>query len=243
MRLILLAGVMLLTTATRGAAQTGPSCSYLHTARPDSSYAFAQASLIALSYAKSAGLEAEAFEAERKAESNPQTLLIAMMRHTKTASDSYACAEIVLEPYKKSPDQTMIGLTADFAASVYRQHRRLNDQFLDLLRSLPDLSDQPTKRADAISTIEVERGKLWNDLIKATTLTLLGLLDQSKTGKDGTLQTLVITKAERKELLDRLLRAFPEVKAQGHKPGASDLMFIASLYDQFLAGQYKSADE
>jgi len=174
MRLILLAGVMLLTTATRGAAQTGPSCSYLHTARPDSSYAFAQASLIALSYAKSAGLEAEAFEAERKAQSNPQTLLIAMMRHTKTASEAYACAEMVLEPYKKSADQKMIAPTADWAKRIYRQHIRLNDQFLDLLRNLPDLSNQPAKRADTISTIEVERGKLGNDLIKVTTLTLLG---------------------------------------------------------------------
>ncbi len=191
------------TTAKADAGQTEPSCLYLHETRTDSKYAFTQASLIALSYARSAWKEAEAFEAERKAESNPQTLLIAM----------------------------------------YRRHRRLNDQFLDLLRNLPDLSDQPTKRADTISTIEVERGKLWNDLIKATTLTLLGLVDQSKTSKDGTLQTLVITKAERKELLDRLLRAFPEVKAQAHKPGTSDVMFIASLYDQFLAGQYKSADE
>jgi len=231
------------TTAKADAGQTEPSCLYLHETRTDSKYAFTQASLIALSYARSAWKEAEAFEAERKAESNPQTLLIAMMRHTKSASESYACAETVLEPYKKSADQRMIGFTADLAAGIYRRHRRLNDQFLDLLRNLPDLSDQPTKRADTISTIEVERGKLWNDLIKATTLTLLGLVDQSKTSKDGTLQTLVITKAERKELLDRLLRAFPEVKAQGHKPGASDLMFIASLYDQFLAGPYKSADE
>ena len=238
-----LVGLMLSATAKANAGQTAPSCSYLHQARPDSKYAFTQGSLIALSYAESAWREADAFQAERKAEPNQQTLLIAMMRHIKTGSESYACAEMVLEPYKRSPDQNMIGLTADFVAGIYRQHRRLNDQFLDLLRNLPDLSDQPTKRADTISTIEVERGKLWNDLIKATTLTLLGLVDQSKTSKDGTLQTLVITKAERKELFDRLLRAFPEVKAQGHKAGASDLMFIASLYDQFLAGQYKSADE
>ena len=186
------------TTAKADAGQTELSCLYLHETRTDSKYAFTQASLIALSYARSAWKEAEAFEAERKAESNPQTLLIAMMRHTKSASESYACAETVLEPYKKSADQRMIGLTADLAAGIYRRHRRLNDQFLDLLRNLPE---QPTKLADTISTIEVERDKRWSDLIKATTLTLLGLVDQRKTSKDGTLQTLVITKAERKELL------------------------------------------
>ena len=240
---VILVGLMLSATARADAGQTAPSCSYLHTARPDSAYAFTQASLIALSYAKSAGLEAEAFEAERKAESNPQTLLIAMMRHTKTVSESYACAEMVLEPYKKSTDQKMIAPTADWASRIYRQHIKLNDQFLDLLRNLPDLSNQPAKRADTISTIEVERGKLGNDLIKATTLTLLGLVDQSKTGKDGTLQTLVITRAERKELLDRLSRTFPKVKEQADKASTSDLMFMAGLYYQFLTKPYRSADE
>src|SRR5438552_15546535 len=109
------------TTANADAGLTAPSCLYLHEARPHSKYAFTQASLIALSYARTAWKEAEAFEAERKAESNPQTLLIAMMRHTKSASESYACAESVLEPYKKSADQRMIGLTADLAAGIYRR--------------------------------------------------------------------------------------------------------------------------
>jgi len=89
----------------------------------------------------------------------------------------------------------------------------------------------------------VERGKLGNDLIKATTLTLLGLVDQSKTGKDGTLQTLVITRAERKELLDRLLRTFPKVKGERDMPGTPDLMFTAGLYYQFLTKPYKGSDE
>src|SRR5437773_523536 len=142
------------TTAKAAAGQTAPSCLSLHVARLDSPYAYTQASLIALSYARSASREAEAFEAERRAERNPGTLLIAMMRHTKTASESYACAEMVLEPYEKSPDQNMIGLTAAYAAGLYRQHRRLTDQFLDLLRNLPDHSDQ-VKLADVISTIEV----------------------------------------------------------------------------------------
>jgi hypothetical protein len=80
-------------------------------------------------------------------------------------------------------------------------------------------------------------------LIKATTLTLLGLVDQNKTVKDGTLHTLVITKGERKELLDRLLRTFPKVKEEGNKPGTPDLMFTAGLYYQFLTKPYKTADE
>ena len=53
----------------------------------------------------------------------------------------------------------------------------------------------------------------------------------------------MITRAERKELLERLLRAFPKVKEEADKAGMSDLMFIAGLYYQFLTKPYKSADE
>jgi|SRR5205809_1907773 len=243
---LILVPVGLMASATASKADTGqtaPSCAYLHVARPDSKYAFTQASLIGLSYARLAWRETDAFEAERKTERNPDTLLIAMMRHTKIASEAYACAEMVLEPYKKGHDKEVIGRTADFLTAIYRQHRRLNDQFLDLLRNLPDLSGQPAKRADVISTIEVERDKLWNDLAKGTTHTLLGLVDPSRVDKDGTLRTLVITRAERKELLDRLWRSFPEVKDQADKPGTPELIFLAGLYHLFLTKPYKCADE
>src|SRR5437773_290411 len=89
------------TTAKADAGQTEPSCLYLHETRTDSKYAFTQASLIALSYARSAWKEAEAFGAERKAESNTQTLRIAMMQHTKTDSEPYPCADTVPEQDKQ----------------------------------------------------------------------------------------------------------------------------------------------
>jgi hypothetical protein len=155
-RIVVFTGLVLVATVSVSPAQTAPSCSFLHTTRPDSPYAFTQASLIALSYARSAGQEAEAFESERKVETNPQTLLTAMMRHIKAASDSYGCAVITLEPYKKSADTKIIGPAAEWTSVIYRQHVRLNDQFLDLLRNIPD--SQPAKRADIISTIQVERG-------------------------------------------------------------------------------------
>jgi hypothetical protein len=190
--------------------QSTPSCTlYMHEVKPDSKYSFAQATLIALVHAREAWQEAADFQAEQKPDDDPQTSLIGMMRHTKNASDAYTCAGLALEPYKKSHDEKMIGFTADFEVAVYKQHRFLNDTFLDTLRKLPTLSGQQTKLADIISTIEVERKKLWKDLIKGTTLTLIGLLDQTKPGKGDVLDTLVITRAERQKLLDRILQSFP----------------------------------
>jgi hypothetical protein len=166
-----------------------------------------------------------------------------MMRHTKNASDAYTCAGLALEPYKKSHDEKMIGFTADFEVAVYKQHRFLNDTFLDTLRKLPTLSGQQTKLADIISTIEVERKKLWKDLIKGTTLTLIGLLDQTKPGKGDVLDTLVITRAERQKLLDRILQSFPEVKVEGENMNATEPVHNARLYYQFLLRPYRCADE
>ena len=229
----------------RCAGQSEPSCAgtVLHEARPDSKYAFTQASLIALAHARAAVQEADAFQAEQNIGSESQTVLISMMRHTKLAPEQWACAEQVLGQYRKSHDQKMIGFTADFVARIYKQHRSLNDAFLDVLRKLPDLSDQPTKLADVISTIEVQRGELWNDLTKGTTLTLMGLFDQNKADKVGKLHTLVITRAESKELLNRLLKYFPEVKGKTDKSGASMPTQVAALYYLLLTKPYKCADE
>jgi hypothetical protein len=225
--------------------QTEPSCSYtvLHEAKLESKFAFAQASLIALSYAQGAVQEAAAFTAEQTSETDAQATLIGMMRHTKLASEQFACAERVLAQYRQSPDRKMIGFTADFLALLYKQHRFLNDTFLELLRKLPDLSSQPAKLADTISTIEVERGKLWNDLIKGTTLTLLGLLDQNRTDDEGTLHILVITRCERKELLDRLVQSFPEVKDKEKRTAEAGPAQAAGLYYLFLTKPYNCADE
>jgi hypothetical protein len=229
--------------AYRAVAQSPPSCENFQQPKPDSKFAFTQASLIGLTYALAAVLEADAFQAEQNHETNTLTLLTAMMRHTKVASNAYACAEKALEPYRKSRDQKMIGFTSNFEVQVYKQHRALNDAFLDMLRKLPDLSNQPTNVADVISEIEVERGKLWDDLTQGATLTLLGLVDQNKPDGNGKLNTLVITRAERRELIDGILRSFPRVNAKTNAPDAPKPEQIASLYYLFLTKPYECSDE
>ena len=109
-------------------AESTPSCTlYLHEIQPDSMYAFAQANVIALAHAREAWQETTAFQAEQKPDDSPQTVMIAMMQHTKAASNAYACAQMVLEPYKKSHDEKMIAFTADFEIAIYKQHGFLNE--------------------------------------------------------------------------------------------------------------------
>jgi hypothetical protein len=233
--------VLLLGVATAAAQQTVPSCPYPHAARPDSKAAFTEASILALAYARSAWEEGPAFEAEQRTIDNPISLLTAMMRHTKSASEAYTCAELIVAPYRKSVDQEMTGFTADFVATVYAQHRKLNDQFLDVLRKLSSAND-PGQLADALSTLEVERGKLWTDLTKATGLAAMGLMDRKRTNAEGNLNALVITRAEKRALLNQLVDKFPELKnpSQGDLPTPTRL---AGLYYTFLMRNLKCSDE
>jgi hypothetical protein len=227
------------------ASVTPPSCGFPLgvAAQPNDRYSFAHASVIALSYARSAVQEADAFQAERRGE-NWQTDLIGMMRHTKAASEAYACAQKMLEPYEASEDERIIRSAAEFENLVYKRHVTLNDEFLDLLRKLPGLSHRPTDFADSISTIEVERGKLWTDLTTATTLAVMGLVDQNKTDKDGLLHTLVITRKERQELLNRLQKSFPGLTDKTAESSRGMPTKIASLYYTFMNNpRYRCKDE
>ena len=157
------------------------------------------------------------------------------------ANEAYACAEQVLTPYRGSADKEIIATAAEFMTVVYRQHQKLNDSLLELLRTLG--SGTPGQLADTISTLEVERGKLWNDLIKGATLCGLGLLDKSRTGVDGNINAIVLTRAERASLLDRIGKTFPAVSDALSRPETPTPTKIAALYRTVLMKNYRCADE
>jgi hypothetical protein len=219
-----------------------PRCAILQKPEPSSNFAFAKTTITALSYAREALDEAVVFEGEHKNGDDTLTGLISMMIHTKAASQSFECAEAALQPYKDSRDRETIGSTADYLATIHHQHILLNGHFLDTLRKLPDLSSQPTKLADIVSTIVDLRGKLWDSLTEPTTLVLLNLIDRTRADSDGILRTLVITRAERGRLLTQLLQTFPQLK---EGPTSRDLkpIEIARLYYLFLTKGYKGSDE
>jgi hypothetical protein len=164
------------------------------------------------------------------------------MRHTKSATEAYACAAQVISPYVKSQDSDMIATPARFEVAEYVQHIRLNDQFLAVLRSLSGAND-PTTLADALSTLEVERGKAWTGLTQATTLVAMGLIDVTKTSPGGNLDSLLITCAERQQLLSRLLEWFPDLKDKANSATLPTPTRLASLYYTLLTKGYKCADK
>jgi hypothetical protein len=232
---------VLLLVASRGQAQSPPSCSDLHVPTLDSQAAFIEASLIGLRYAQSAWNEGAAFDREKEGLA-PTNLLIAMMRHTKLSSEAYACASQLLAKYENSANKTAIGFPAQAMTSIYKQHQRLNDTLLQMLRSLPDTSTTNSSRlADGISTLQVERGKLWTDLTRAVTLSAMLLIDQSKVGSDGNLNAILLTKAESDRLIKRIEEDFPDVGSDASSTPTPAR--LAGLYHQFLKRPYARADK
>jgi hypothetical protein len=237
-RLAVVAAVLIPLTG-EAHAQTAPSCFTNHLPSPNSPYAYAEANLIGLRYALSAWSEGTAFDQEKDGLA-PTNLMVAMMRHTKQASEAYACASQVVLSYQKSSDKEGVGAAAGFVVAIYDQHRRLNDLFLESLRSLSGTTDM-VKLADVLSTLQVERGKTWTDLTRAITLSVMLLMDRTKTGPDGNLNAILLTRVQSDRLLAQIQEDFPGVASAS--TGASTPTRLANLYYGFLKRPLKRADE
>jgi hypothetical protein len=218
-------------------AHAGPSCVTIQVPAPNSPFAYAQANLTGLRYALSAWNEGAAFDRENK-DLAPADLVVALMRHTKQSSDAYTCASQVVSPYLKSADRAGIGSAAGYVVAVYDRHLRLNDLLLESLRSLSDSADL-AKLAAVISTVQVERSKAWADLSRAITLSVMFLLDRTKMGPDGNLNTILLTRAESDKLLLQMREDFPGVATAS--PATATPTWLASYYYAFLKRPLKRA--
>jgi len=94
--------------------------------------------------------------------------------------------------------------------------------------------------ADELSTLQVERGQRWADLVQPTTLALMSLVDQSKP-ENGKLNRLLIPKLQKKALLDWASERFPEFKNETPQDDWTDPAKTARLYFSFLKDYKGSA--
>jgi hypothetical protein len=137
------------------------------------------------------------------------------------------------------------------------QHIDINNRMLDLLKKLmgSTQSDFAAKFADRVSTLQVERGQRWSDLVPAIALVLGQLIDMRPTDdkgdflpdtkanrEKGMTMRLAITKNQKQELLDWTNEHFPEFNNVPEKqwlPQAS----AARAYIDFLTHGRKCSDE
>jgi hypothetical protein len=200
---------------------------------------FAKANLTSLWYARNAAESAGAIEKAVKETDNWFSLLTAMMRITKTSTNYFVCAKRSMLPFTAAKAGKNIVTAAQLLVLVYYAHIDIDRRALELLKKMDTLGQ--AELSDQLSTLQVERGQRWADLVQPTALALLSLVDQKRVENDK-LPYLVVTKSEKKSLLDFATDKFPEFSNGTAKDKWSDPARTANLYFTMLNGR-KCADE
>ena len=260
---LILTAVGGLTTAqtTRKKAEAAVACPLFVQTDSLTPYGFARANLTSLWYARNAVTDAVVEMKQANDDATAFSLLTAMMRGTKISTNDFICAKRVIEEYASpkahlalatATQKESIQTAAEFTVMVYDQHIDINRRMLDLLRKTPTNSS-PAVLSDEISTLQVERGQRWADLVNPTTMALLALVDMRPTDDDGNfIQTtdpnvghtkrLVITKKQKQELLDWANAHFTEFRDGTSQEQWPDAAKTATLYIKFFDGR-KCSDE
>lgn len=186
-------------------------------------------------------------------------IMTAMMRATKLSTNDFICAKRAVAPYastnlRLSPGTSYqrenISVAAKFDVQVYDAHIMINQRLLNLLKK-PSVTQ--IELSDQLSTLQVERGQRWADLVTPTALALGMLVDMRPTDAEGNFikttnpnegetRRLVISQQEKKELLSWANEHFPEFVDGTPENKLSDPAKTAKMYLTFFDGR-KCSDE
>ena len=203
-------------------------------------YGFAKAVLISLWYAKTAAERGNEMAEEIKKADNEFSQVTAMMRTTKISTNDFICAKQVLKPFTTKANSENGRSTAEYLIQIYDQHIDINHRMIEILKKLGTTKESDLM--DEISTLEVERGQRWSDLVLPTAMVLLLLVDANRPDEKGGTRWLNITNAQKQALLDWAYQHFPEFKNGTPQDQWSDPAKTAELYLKFLNG-HRGLDE
>jgi hypothetical protein len=237
------------------------ACAPFTQVEPLTPYSFARADLASLWHARNAVKDALAeMKQNNHAQASAFSTMTAMMRSTKVSTNDFICAKQLLEEYTSpkhlkaatASDAENIATAAKFAVMVYDEHSDINRRMLELLKKL-SADSNTAELSDQISTLQVERGQRWADLVSPTTIAAMILVDARPTDDEGKFikttdpsvvrtKRLAITKKQKQELLDWANEHFTELKDGTPEDQWSDPTKTATLYMKVFAGR-KCADE
>lgn len=193
---------------------------------PLTPYGFAKAALVSLWNARNAAQHD--LNKETKDATNYFAFVTAMMRVAKLSTNDFICAKRSVKPFGAKQSGENIQTAAQFLMIVYDQHIDINRRLIDLLKKM-DTTPQ-SELMDQFSTLQVERGQRWADLVEPVKMTLLILIDPNRTDKDGNVDHLLVSKSQKQALLAWADEHFPEFKDGTPKDKWSDPAKTAQLY-------------
>jgi hypothetical protein len=172
-------------------------------------YSFAKATAISLWYAKTAAERGNEMNRATQESDNMFSLITAMMRIGKMATNDFYCAKRPLKLFATKTHNESIQSAAELMMVDYDAHIAIDERMNQILMQFGKI-DQ-SELMDKISTLQVERGQRWADLVTPTALALMLLVDTKRTDDPNKTTRLIVTKAEKESLLKWLDEHFPEL--------------------------------
>ena len=200
---------------------------------------FALSQLVSLRSARNAAAQGDEVSKATQESDNWLALSTALMRISKLQINDFVCAKRALVPFAVGRANESIQAAARMQVLVYRKHIDITQAAIEVVKKLDTM--KTAELADQLSTLQVERGQRWADLVDPTTMALLLLIDQTRVENDK-LPYLVVSKADRKRLLDYIAEGFPELGNGTTKDKLSDPAKTAGLFIGFLNSR-KCSDE
>ncbi len=203
-------------------------------------YGFAKATAISLWYARNAAERGNEIKKMSRGMDNMFSWITAMMRINKTATNDFYCAKRPLKQFAVKDSNEDVRTASDFMMVVYDAHITINERMNDLLKNL-DKTDRG-ELMDKISTLQVERGQRWADLVQPTAIALMMMVDLKRTDVPHRTTRLLITKAQKASILAWIDGHFPEFNDGTSKEEWSDPAKTAQMFFKVFEGR-KCADE
>lgn len=221
---------------------------------PMTPYGFSMATLKSLWYSRTAVVDGMAeINAAQNADS-PLTFITGMMRGLKLGNNDFICAKRAVQPFTSAaalrsltPDQReYVTLAATSLIDVYDKKIALNARLLQFLKKFPSYGNIG-ELSDQLSTMQVESGQVWSDLITPVVVSLMMLVDRRPTDENGNFiktsdpnightKRSVVTMAQKHTLLGWLNEHFSEFRDGTPEDKISDPAKTAKLYLDFFDG-------
>jgi hypothetical protein len=206
---------------------------------PDNLYLFTKMQVQALWLARNG--ERENMDVLTAGSEMPMNQVPRLIRGLREDRIESTCAAYVVQAYTLSKNDG-VATIAKFLVSSYQELSGMNDQMLEIiLQGTADKSLAATR--GRLSAWNAKRKDIVKHMTESVGFSLALLIDGNRRNAEGEPDHLILTRAQRDDLVNDLNNKFPLLKNQEKTEHASDFMPQAALFRSFLLGKYRPADE
>jgi hypothetical protein len=170
----------------------------------------------------------------------PMSQMAEMIRGMREEHIEDNCAAFVVSAFSESPIENA-GTVAKVLSAGYQQLGSMADQMLGIvLQGIQDKSGRATR--ERFAEWKSKRREILANMTKALEISLSLLVDQRRRNAEGRAEHMILTRAQREELLTYVNSKFPALENEKKVSHSGDFIEQALLIHSFLTGDLKPAD-